>query len=180
MIHRPGEAVQDHYPEGFAHCYGCGHLNEHGHQIRTFRDGHDTVARFVPQAYHLALPGFVYGGLVASLIDCHGIGTAADAALRAAGREIGDGPTPRYVTAALHVNYLRPTPIGVELELRGHVKHASEQYSFPSCFHALPSMARPQAAHHADSGDGHRTDGSGDAPRTTDGDSPPAAISGYS
>ncbi|MDH4044033.1 MAG: PaaI family thioesterase [Gemmatimonadota bacterium] len=127
MIHRPGEAVQDHYPEGFAHCYGCGHLNEHGHQIRTFRDGHDTVARFVPQAYHLALPGFVYGGLVASLIDCHGIGTAADAALRAAGREIGDGPTPRYVTAALHVNYLRPTPIGVELELRGHVKHASER-----------------------------------------------------
>lgn len=34
-------------------------------------------------------------------------------------------PTPRYVTAALHVNYLRPTPIGVELELRGRVKDAS-------------------------------------------------------
>lgn len=127
MSSRPGDAVQDHYPEGFAHCYGCGHLNEHGHQIRTFRDGPDTVARFVPQPYHLALPGFVYGGLVASLIDCHGIGTAADTALRAAGQEIGAGPTPRYVTAALHVNYLRPTPMGVELELHGHVKDASER-----------------------------------------------------
>lgn len=125
MSLRPGEAVQDHYPEGFAHCFGCGNLNEHGHRIRTFRDGAETVARFMPERYHLALPGFVYGGLVASLIDCHGIGTAADAAMRAAGQAVGAAPTPRYVTAALHVNYLRPTPIGVELELRGRVKDAS-------------------------------------------------------
>lgn len=127
MMRRPGNAVQDHYPEGFAHCYGCGQLNEHGHQIRTFRDGPDTVARFVPQPYHLALPGFVYGGLVASLIDCHGIGTAADGALRAGGQEIGAVASPRYVTAALHVDYLRPTPIGTQLELRGRVKDASSR-----------------------------------------------------
>lgn len=124
-MERPGEAVQDHYPDGFAHCFGCGRLNPHGHHIRTFRDGVGTLARFRPQPHHLAVPGFAYGGLVASLIDCHGIGTAADAELRRAGSEIGTVPTPRYVTAALHVDYLRPTPIGVELELRGRVTDAT-------------------------------------------------------
>lgn len=29
-------AFQDYYPENVAHCYGCGRLNEHGHQIKTF------------------------------------------------------------------------------------------------------------------------------------------------
>jgi acyl-coenzyme A thioesterase PaaI-like protein len=118
----PSGAIQDHYPDGFAHCFGCGRLNPHGHQIKTYRDGDEAVARFLPQPHHVALPGFVYGGLIASLIDCHGIGAATDAELRAAGLEIGQGPSPRYVTAALHVNYLEPTPLGVELELRARVR----------------------------------------------------------
>jgi acyl-coenzyme A thioesterase PaaI-like protein len=121
----PARAIQDHYPEDVAHCYGCGRLNEHGHRIRTFRDGDEAVARFLPKPYHVALPGFVYGGLIASLIDCHGIATAADAAMRAAGLDIGAEPSPRYVTAALHVDYLKPTPLGVELELRARVTSRS-------------------------------------------------------
>ena len=120
-------AVQDYYPENFAHCFGCGRLNAHGHQIKTRLDGDETVALFTPEPYHTALPGFVYGGLIASLIDCHCVGTAAIAALRAAGDEVGAGPAPRYVTAALHVNYLRPTPLGVELELRSRVKEATSR-----------------------------------------------------
>jgi acyl-coenzyme A thioesterase PaaI-like protein len=70
----------------------------------------------------MALPGFVYGGLIASLIDCHAIATAADAALRAAGQAVGAVPTPRYVTASLQVSYLKPTPLGPELELRARVR----------------------------------------------------------
>lgn len=119
---RAGTALQDHYPEDVAHCYGCGRLNEQGHHVRTFRDGGGTVARFQPKPWHVALPGFVYGGLIASLIDCHGIGTAADAALRTEGRAIGDAPSPRYVTASLRVDYLKPTPLGPVLELRGTVR----------------------------------------------------------
>jgi len=81
----------------------------------------ETVARFTPRPSHTAMPGFVYGGLAASLVDCHAMGTAAAAAERAAGRAIGDGPAPRYVTAVLNVTYLKPTPLGPELELRGRV-----------------------------------------------------------
>jgi acyl-coenzyme A thioesterase PaaI-like protein len=114
-------AIQDHYPEDVAHCYGCGRLNAEGLHLKTRWDGDETVARFTPRPSHTAMPGFVYGGLAASLVDCHAMGTAAAAAERAAGRAIGDGPAPRYVTAVLNVTYLKPTPLGPELELRGRV-----------------------------------------------------------
>jgi acyl-coenzyme A thioesterase PaaI-like protein len=110
-------AIQDFYPDDFAHCYGCGRLNRDGLHVRSVWRGDETVARFTPRPEHVALPGFVYGGLIASLVDCHGVGTAAAAVERAAGRDIGDGPAPRYVTASLHVDFLRPTPHGPELEL---------------------------------------------------------------
>ncbi len=127
MPHDRSPAVQDHYPEDVAHCYGCGRLNPDGLQLKTRWDGEETVARFTPRPAHTAMPGFVYGGLLASLIDCHAMGTAAAAAERAAGREIGDGLAPRYVTASLQVLYRRPTPLGPELELRGRVLELGER-----------------------------------------------------
>jgi acyl-coenzyme A thioesterase PaaI-like protein len=111
-------AVQDFYPDDYAHCYGCGRLNAAGLHVRTLWDGEATVARFTPRPEHIAFPGFVYGGLIASLIDCQAIGTAAAFVERAEGRRIGDAPSPRFVTASLKVDYLRPTPHGPELELR--------------------------------------------------------------
>jgi acyl-coenzyme A thioesterase PaaI-like protein len=115
-------AFQDFYPDDWARCYGCGRLNEHGLHIRSTWDGDETVAYFTPQPYHTAIPGFVYGGLIASLIDCHGTGTAAGAGYRAEGREPGSEPPLRYVTASLKIDYLRPTPLGPELEIRGRVR----------------------------------------------------------
>jgi acyl-coenzyme A thioesterase PaaI-like protein len=58
---------------------------------------------------------------VASLVDCHGTGSAALAAYRAAGRAPGTEPALRFVTASLKVDYLRPMPIGVPLEARGRI-----------------------------------------------------------
>lgn len=115
------KAIQDYYPEDVAHCYGCGRLNEHGHQIKSYWDDDETIARFTPKEYHTAIPGYVYGGLIASLIDCHGTGTAALAAYKAENREPGTMPAFRFVTASLQVDYLKPTPLGPELEIRGKV-----------------------------------------------------------
>lgn len=115
------KGVQDYYPNDVAHCYGCGSLNEHGHQLKTFWDGDETVSRFTPKDYHTAVPGYVYGGLIASLIDCHGTGTAALAAYKNENREPGTNPPFRFVTASLQVDFLKPTPLGIELELRGKV-----------------------------------------------------------
>ena len=116
------KAIQDFYPEHYAHCYGCGRLNEHGLQIKSYWDGDETVSTFRPQPYHMAVPGYVYGGLIASLIDCHATGTAAAAAYRAQGREWDTEPALRVVTASLHVDYVKPTPIDADLELRATVQ----------------------------------------------------------
>jgi len=115
------KAVQDFYADDLAWCYGCGRLNQEGFQLKTYWDGEETVTRFTPRPYHTAIPGFVYGGLIASLVDCHGTGSAAAAAYRAEGREVGDGPAARYLTASLNVDYLKPTPM-VPLEVRGRIK----------------------------------------------------------
>lgn len=105
-------AIQDFYPDDFAWCFGCGRLNDSGHQFKTRLLGDETVTEFSPSEEHTALPGFVYGGLVASVIDCHSTGSAAIFALGAQGQLIGDGEAPRFVTAHLDVDYLRPTPLG--------------------------------------------------------------------
>jgi acyl-coenzyme A thioesterase PaaI-like protein len=116
------KAFQDYYPDDLSHCYGCGRLNSEGLQLKSRWDGDETVAVFNPRPYHTAIPGYVYGGLIASLIDCHGTGTAAAAAYQAEGRGMDTDPPLRFVTASLHVDYILPTPMGVPLEVRGSVE----------------------------------------------------------
>lgn len=123
----PEKAFQDYYPDQLAHCYGCGRNNEHGHQLKSYWEGDETVAKFTPEPYHIAIPGYVYGGLIASLVDCHGTGTASAAAYREEGREMGSQPPLRYVTASLQVDYVKPTPLGVELEVRGWVEEITDR-----------------------------------------------------
>jgi acyl-coenzyme A thioesterase PaaI-like protein len=115
-------AFQDDYPDLLSYCYGCGRLNEYGLQIKSFWDGDESVCIFQPRPYHIAIPGFVYGGLLASLIDCHGTGTAAAASYRLQERPFTSEPPLRFLTASLHVDYLRPTPLDRPLEVRGQVK----------------------------------------------------------
>lgn len=116
-------AIQDDYPEDFAWCYGCGRMNEHGHHFRTGWDGTETVTLYQPNPEHKAIPGFVYGGLIASLIDCHGTGSASLALHRKNGFEPGSGKEPpRFVTASLQVDFKKPTPEDVLLKAVGQVE----------------------------------------------------------
>ncbi len=114
-------AFQDYYPEHLAHCYGCGRLNEHGYRIQTVWDGDQSLTRFTPAPFHTAVPGYVYGGLIASLIDCHSTGTAAAAMYRAEDRAMDTSPAFRFVTGTLSVRFAQPTPLGPSLEIRGDV-----------------------------------------------------------
>ncbi|MFY9511031.1 MAG: hotdog fold domain-containing protein [Rubrivivax sp.] len=114
-------AIQDHYPSEFAHCYGCGPANPHGHHLKSFIDGDRTHALFLPDAkYSGGYPGNVYGGMLASLLDCHGTASAAAFAYKAQGRTMGDGGRPlRFVTGSLKIDFKLPTPIGSELMIEG-------------------------------------------------------------
>ena len=117
------KSFQDYYTDEFAHCYGCGRLNKHGLKIKSYWDGEESVCRFQPKDYHTGgFPGNVYGGLIASLMNCHGAGTASAIKYREDGRGMDTDPPVRFVTASLHVDYLAPTPIDAMLELRGKVR----------------------------------------------------------
>ncbi|RPF53886.1 PaaI family thioesterase [Aquisalibacillus elongatus] len=116
-------AIQDVYPEDLAHCYGCGRLNESGHQFRTGWEGNQTATYYKPEAEHTAIPGFVYGGLLASLIDCHGTGSASLFLHRKNGHEPEDGvEPPRFVTASLEIKFTKPTPQNETLKAVGTVE----------------------------------------------------------
>ncbi len=121
------KAFQDYYPDDYSHCYGCGRLNQQGLQIKSYWDGDESVCIYQPKPEHRAPSGFVYSGLIASLLDCHAIGTAAAAKYRAENRDPATDPPLRFVTAALHVEYLMPAPMEATLELRGRVKEVKER-----------------------------------------------------
>jgi len=117
------KAIQDLYEENLSHCYGCGRNNPHGHQLKTYLNGDVTVAHFTPEEKFTAIPGSVYGGLIASLIDCHGTGSAAAFICKDEGISLDEGPIPvRCVTGSLKVDFKAPTPMGEKLELIGKLR----------------------------------------------------------
>lgn len=116
------KAFQEHYTDDFSFCFGCGTNNQFGHHLKTYWDGDETVSQFRPKPEHTSLPGFVYGGLIASLIDCHSTGSGSAALFKQLPEYERKDFYPRCVTASLKVDYLKPTPIDCVLELRGKIK----------------------------------------------------------
>ena len=139
MTAQPADlALQDVWPNGT--CYGCGPANPYGLRIKSHwdADGQTVVARFQPDIrYNAGFPNVVYGGLIASLIDCHSIWTAIAHTYRAEGREYGSLPAISYVTGTLTVRYLAPTPLDSELVLRAHVTaHEGRRVTVACALHA--------------------------------------------
>ena len=114
-------AIQDLYASEFAHCYGCGTQNTQGHHLKSHLVDDETIAHFSPEdKYSGGMPDHVYGGMVASLMDCHGTASAAAFAAQSEGTPLQEGtPIPRFVTASLKVDFKRPTPLGKPLVIKG-------------------------------------------------------------
>ncbi|MDQ3930141.1 MAG: PaaI family thioesterase [Chloroflexota bacterium] len=127
-------ALQDVWPE--ATCYGCGPANAEGLRIKSYwsEDGSEVVCRFEPQPrYNAGFPNVMYGGLVASLIDCHSIWTAIAWTYREEGREHGSPPSISYVTGTLNVRYLKPTAIDQPVVLRARVTELQPRKALVAC-----------------------------------------------
>ncbi len=115
-------AIQDYYSETRSHCWGCGRLNQHGFHIKSYPQGDEVVCQFLPEDYHTAYPGYLNGGIIATMIDCHSLGTAFYHASQHGGEALTADSPLHFVTASLHVDYLKPTPlIGQPVELRARV-----------------------------------------------------------
>ncbi len=137
-------AFQDSIPHN--HCWGCGTLNEKGLHLKSAWEGDESVCRIRPGPEFMAGPTDVlYGGFIASIVDCHCICTAIADAYRAAGREIGTEPPLWSVTASLHVDYLAPTPLGAEVELRARVRERKGRKRVVECVLLAEGRARARA-----------------------------------
>ena len=110
-----GPSLQERFaPEG--RCFGCGPRNDAGLRIRSFATGDGTVvAEWQPRPEHEAFDGYVNGGILGTLIDCHSNWTAI-AALQAAGWA---EDAPSTVTSELSVRFRRPTPSRGPIRLVG-------------------------------------------------------------
>ena len=133
-ITREDEALQDVGLD--ATCYGCGPANDKGLRIKSYwsDDGKEVIAQFKPRPEQNAgFPNVMYGGLVASLIDCHSIWTAIAWTYRAEGRPHGSPPSISYVTGQITVRFLKPTPLDRPAVLRAYVTELGERKALVHC-----------------------------------------------
>lgn len=99
-------------------CFGCGPANEAGLQIKSFPQDGEVIAEWHPEPKFQAFPGFLYGGLIGSLLDCHMNWTAAWHLMQKHRSE----EAPCTVTASYTVKFLRPTPFDKPVRLVARVK----------------------------------------------------------
>lgn len=123
--------IQDHMPGNV--CFGCGINNPEGLQIKSSRQGEEVVAVWQSQEKYHGWEKVINGGILATLIDCHSMATALDAAYRAEGRELGSQPVYRYATGTITVRYLRPTPNDRPIELRARTISLSGRKARVQC-----------------------------------------------
>ena len=102
-------------------CFGCGPANQQGLQINSIRIENGLSMEYLPEHHHQAFPGMINGGIIGTLLDCHGNWTAAIALMDAQGLE----EPPCTVTASYSVQLRRPTPTDVPLKVTSQIKELS-------------------------------------------------------
>ena len=125
------QAIQDSNPEYVSNCFGCGKNNEHGLQIKSYWEADEVVCTWMPKDYHLGGNGFLNGGIMATLIDCHCMNTAGAFLSRVESTE--EMRTGSFATGTLTVKFLRPTPMDQPLILRARVTDMKEKKIIITC-----------------------------------------------
>lgn len=97
-------------------CFGCGHANPDGLHLRSYVEGEVVVAEFTPWPAHDNGIGFVNGGIISTLLDCHGGASVVWEGRRRGWRTPEGSPLP-FLTAGFDVHFLRPTPLGPTVQL---------------------------------------------------------------
>lgn len=111
------------YPE--LPCFGCGPANEKGLQLRSYPVDDVVRATFLPWPEHDNGLGFLNGGIISTVLDCHSAAAVMWEADRRGWPALAGAALP-YVTAGLNVRFLRPSPLAEEVALTATVAAASE------------------------------------------------------
>jgi acyl-coenzyme A thioesterase PaaI-like protein len=114
------KAFQDYWDHN--DCWGCGANNPHGLHIKSLWSGEESVCDWTPLKYYKAGPdGFLNGGIIATLIDCHSVASAIADAYRQEGRGLDSEPLLWCVTATMKIDYLRPVTISRAVNLKARI-----------------------------------------------------------
>jgi len=116
------------------YCWGCGAENPTGLQLKSYWDGGVAVAEWSPNSDYAAGPRHVLnGGIIATLLDCHGVCTAIASAYQREKRAVGTEPEIWYATASMTVDFLRPTPIDAVVHLRARLVANEDRVTTVEC-----------------------------------------------
>jgi acyl-coenzyme A thioesterase PaaI-like protein len=106
-------------------CFGCGHKNPAGLRLRSYPGDGVVTATFQPWPEHDNGFGYLNGGIISTLLDCHSAAAVMLEAQRRGWTAL-PGATLAYVTAGLDVRFLRPAPLAEPVELVGRITSAEE------------------------------------------------------
>ncbi|GBF99895.1 hypothetical protein Rsub_12691 [Raphidocelis subcapitata] len=113
--------VQEAYTPESA-CFGCGPSSEDGLRLRSFRIANGLEARVTLGQQYCAFPGIVSGGVLSTLLDCHGNWTAAVALMDRGHLAV----PPLTLTASILITFREPAPPDTPLVVRSTVVEVKE------------------------------------------------------
>jgi uncharacterized protein (TIGR00369 family) len=104
-----GETLKPMVHSALNRCFGCGAANPSGLHLEFLlaTDGSVVCLPVIPEAFE-SIPGYLHGGIIATLLD-----EAMSKAVRAQGHSA--------MTRHLQVDYLRPVPSSAPLRIEGRV-----------------------------------------------------------
>jgi len=105
-------SLQDTYAPNSV-CFGCGPANKHGLHIKSRVERGKVVADWRPEGRYAAFEGYLNGGIIGVLLDCHSNWAAAYSLMK----ELGLPRPPATVTARYSVLFHRPTPLDSTIHL---------------------------------------------------------------
>jgi acyl-coenzyme A thioesterase PaaI-like protein len=115
-VSEPEQSLQDRYSPQ-SRCFGCGPANDQGLRIKSLPAGSEVVCEWTPAPHHDAFDGFLNGGIIGVLFDCHCNWTAMHHLISTGRFE----RLPCTVTSEFHVFLKKPTPSGGPVRLRARV-----------------------------------------------------------
>ena len=149
MLETRAIAIQDRYGERFQHCWGCGPKNDLGLHLKTYPsiDGKSCISRIkLENAYTGGVPSNVFGGMIATVFDCHGTASAAWFAHHQKGLELTESTViGRFITARLEIDYLSPSPIEDEIVVTSTLEELGERKAIIAMEMTVATKVRAKA-----------------------------------
>jgi len=124
------DIFQDYMPNNI--CFGCGNNAKGGLHIKSYWLDEVAECIWTPTNIHQGWKGIMNGGIIATVIDCHAMGTSMAYAYKHEKRPLGSSPEYKYATGSMKIKYLKPTPNDT-IKLNARILSYSEKKVHISC-----------------------------------------------